>query len=157
MKVGYVLATTTAEVARYLDGLHFRTVIFDVEPYVAFWDTSRTELDDGMAKVVDSMQESDVIVFSTNSTRRPSAVPQTGSPEVRYLAAAAKPLRTAAYRNLPGPGVVVGDQIATDGVLAWRLGYAFVHFQPDLPVTPLGPRAMGLIGRALRPLFFDRT
>jgi predicted HAD superfamily phosphohydrolase YqeG len=47
-----------------------------------------------------------------------------------YLASAVKPLRTAAYRALPRPGAVIGDQLSTDGLLARRLGYTFLHWRP---------------------------
>lgn len=51
---------------------------------------------------------------------------------------------------------VVGDQVLTDGVLAWRLGATFVH----LVVDPSGEDAvqaiMRRIGRRMRRLFFLR-
>ncbi len=57
---------------------------------------------------------------------------------VVYLASAGKPLRTTPYRGFPRPGMVIGDQVATDGVLARRLGYAFVLFDPQLRKFPSG-------------------
>jgi hypothetical protein len=74
--------------------------------------------------------------------------------QVLYLASAGKPLRSKPYRGLPRPGLVVGDQLPTDGLLARRLGYGFVHYQPDLPGTPRGPRAMRMLGHTLRPILF---
>jgi hypothetical protein len=53
--------------------------------------------------------------------------------------------------------VVIGDQIATDGVLARRLGYAFVQYRPPLEGVPVGPRLMSQCGRLVRPLLFTRT
>ena len=76
---------------------------------------------------------------------------------VVYLASAGKPLRTAAYRDFPRPGVVIGDQVATDGILARRLGYAFVLVDTQLAGVPAGPRLMGTYGRLVRPLFFTRA
>jgi len=76
---------------------------------------------------------------------------------VVYLASAGKPLRTAAYRDFPRPGVVIGDQVATDGILARRLGYAFVLVDTQLAEVPAGPRLMGTYGRLVRPLFFTRA
>ena len=70
-----------------------------------------------------------------------------------YLASAGKPLRTAPYRALPRPGAVIGDQVATDGLLARRLGYTFLHWSPQLVGVPLRPRLMGLLGRLAQPLF----
>lgn len=43
------------------------------------------------------------------------------------------------YRALSRPGVVVGDQVATDGVFAARLGFAFAHVQYTGYDPPLGP------------------
>jgi hypothetical protein len=50
--------------------------------------------------------------------------------------------------------MVIGDQIATDGLLARRLGYAFVHFVPRLDHVPRGPWLLGQGGRAIRPLLY---
>ena len=73
-----------------------------------------------------------------------------------HLLGAGKPLRTAAYRRFPRPGMVIGDQVATDGILARRLGYAFVLFDPQPGGVPQGPRLMGAGGRLVRPLLFTR-
>jgi hypothetical protein len=75
---------------------------------------------------------------------------------VVYLALAGKPLRTAYYRSFPWPGVVIGDQLATDGALARRLGYAFLQYHPDQGGLPAGPRLMDWCGRLVRPLLFTR-
>ncbi len=40
-----------------------------------------------------------VVIFATNSARRPSAVPACDGLQVRYLASAGKPLRTAPYHS----------------------------------------------------------
>ena len=74
-----------------------------------------------------------------------------------YLASAGKPLRTAAYQSFPRPGVVIGDQVATDGILARRLGYTFVLFDPHLTGVPAGPRLMAACGRLVRPLLFTQA
>jgi predicted HAD superfamily phosphohydrolase YqeG len=97
-----------------------------------------------------------VVVFATNSVRRPSAVPSVPGLRVMYLASAGKPLRTAPYRALPRPGAVVGDQVATDGLLAYRLGYTFLRWSPRLTGVPLRPRLLHLLGRVILPLFFTR-
>ena len=52
---------------------------------------------------------------------------------------------------------MIGDQVATDGILARRLGYAFVLFDPQLAGVPAGPRLMGAAGRLVRPLLFTRA
>ncbi len=75
---------------------------------------------------------------------------------VLYVAAARKPASIRPYRDLPRPGVVVGDQVATDGVLARRLGYAFIDYRPTFERIPLGPKLMHLLGRQLLSLLFGR-
>ena len=79
-------------------------------------------------------------------------VPDVGG----HLAAAGKPLRTAPYRDFPRPGVVIGDQVGTDGILARRLDYAFVLYDPRALGAPAGPRLMGAWGRLVRPLLYTR-
>lgn len=138
--------------------LSVRTIIFDVEPLVSWWDNTQESLDWGVAMVVgkvSALPTVRVLVFSTNSVRRPSVIPAAGRDiEVSYLASAAKPLRTSPYRDLPRPGAVVGDQVPTDGLLARRLGYTFLHYQPRLDDIPLGPRVMHRLGRLAVPLLF---
>lgn len=139
-------------------GLSARTVIFDVEPLVAYWDSGQDALDRGMALVagqVAAVPGVQVVCFATNSVRRPSRVPDCAGVRIVYLACAGKPVRTGSYGGFPRPGVVVGDQVATDGVLAWRLGYAFVRYRPPGRV-PAGPRVMNGIGWLVRPLLFTR-
>jgi hypothetical protein len=98
-----------------------------------------------------------VAAFATNSVRRPSALQSVPGLRVLYLASARKPLRTAPYHDLPRPGAVVGDQLPTDGLLAVRLGYTFLHWRPELTGVPPGPRLMQLIGRLAKPIVFGRN
>lgn len=156
MKASYVRAATPGEVWTWLTALRARTLVFDVEPLVAFWDTDQGVFADGIAAVLAGVVGvgADSVLFATNSTRRPPKPPQAAQAAVGYLASARKPLRVTAYRDLPRPGAVIGDQVATDGILAWRLGYAFVHYTPQLPNIPLGPRLMRQVGRPIRPLLF---
>jgi predicted HAD superfamily phosphohydrolase YqeG len=133
-------------------------MIFDVEPLVAWWDSGRESLDRGIAAIVSELGEVPdvrVLMFATNSDRRPSALPEVPGVQVLYLASAGKPLRTAPYQALPRPGAVVGDQVATDGLLAHRLGYTFLHWSPQLTGVPLGPRLLHFLGGLARPLFFS--
>jgi|SRR5882757_8819630 len=160
MTTTYERLSEADEVLRRVVDIAPKTVIFDVEPLVAFWDTDQASLDEGIGSVLDGLRDVpsiEVVVFATNSLRRPGAITSgpTGA-QVVYHAAARKPLRTKPYRALPQPGVVVGDQIATDGLLARRLGYAFLHYQPQLARMPRGPRAMKMLGRPLRLILFAR-
>jgi hypothetical protein len=52
--------------------------------------------------------------------------------------------------------MVIGDQVATDGILARRLGYAFVMVDPRRTGVPAGPRLLAAGGRLVRPLLFRR-
>jgi predicted HAD superfamily phosphohydrolase YqeG len=139
--------------------LSVRTMIVDVEPLVAPWNGSQESLDQGMARIlgdVRTVPSVRAVVFATNSARRPSAVPACDGLEVRYLASAEKPLRTAPYQDLPRPGAVAGDQLPTDGILAYRLGFTFLHYAPELAGVPLGPGLMHRWGELVRPLLFRR-
>jgi predicted HAD superfamily phosphohydrolase YqeG len=160
MPAGYErLADLRGVIARARE-LSLRTLIFDIEPLVAWWDSGQQALDRGVAAItaeLDQLPELQVLVFATNSARRPAAIPEAPGVRVLYLASAGKPLRTAPYRELPRPGAVVGDQVPTDGLLAYRLGFTFLHWDPGLAGVPLGPRLMHRLGRAARPLFFRGT
>lgn len=156
MPAAYERLTELSGVLARARELSVRTVIFDVEPLVAWWDSGRESLDRGMARILSQLEhvpDVRVVVFATNSVRRPSAIPAVPGVRVLYLASAGKPLRTSPYRSLPRPGAVIGDQVATDGLLARRLGYTFLHWCPGMTGVPLGPRLMDLLGRLARPLF----
>jgi len=141
---------------RHLEELSPRTVLFDVEPLIAYWDTDRGSLEKGVAAMLRALSGFSgigVVGFVTNSRRASSVETPRGDLDVFYVASAGKPFRARSYRDLPRPGAVVGDQVATDGVLAWRLGYSFLHYCPWFRI-PLGPRLMRLAGLPLRPLLF---
>ena len=152
-------ATGLGDAVSLAGELSVRTVIVDVEPLVAYWDGTQESLDEGIARVLGEIVKLptvEVVCFSTNSLRRPSVVPSPAGVRVVYLASAGKPLRTTAYRRFPRPGVVIGDQVATDGILARRLGYAFIQFDPP-PGVPVGPRLMAAAGRLVQPLLFTEA
>ncbi len=153
----YCEAADLAAALRRVADMGARTVIFDVEPLVAFWDTDPRVLREGIDTVLARAADNDtveVIAFATNSLRRGHVDQVSDQVRVIYVTAASKPMRLAPYRGLPAPGVVVGDQVATDGVLARRLGYGFVHYRPRLDDIPMGPRLMHYLGRPLRRLLF---
>lgn len=160
MKTAYVAVADSRDVPARIRALGARTVIVDIEPFVAHWESSQAALDQGFADVVGEVAAIggvQVVCFATNSARFPS-IPPGGPPglQVRYLVSARKPLRTAPYADLPRPGVVVGDQIATDGLLARRIGFTFLHFRPRPGSVPAGPHALMRFGEVLRPLIFAR-
>ena len=155
----YVRITGLSDLLAKARELSLRTMIVDVEPLVAPWNSSQESLDQGIARIlgeVGTVPSMRVVVFATNSARRPSAVPACDGVQVRYLASAEKPLRTAPYQDLPRPGAVAGDQLPTDGILAYRLGFTFLHYAPELAGVPLGPGLVHRWGELVRPLLFRR-
>jgi predicted HAD superfamily phosphohydrolase YqeG len=148
------------DVVRQARGLSVRTMVFDVEPLVAYWDGGQDALDQGVARVlseVAAVPTVQLVCFATNSIRRPTAIPDEPGVRVVYLASAGKPFRTAPYRGFPRPGMVIGDQVPTDGILASRLGYTFVLVDPGQMDVPAGPRLMHAGGRLVLPLLFTRA
>ena len=55
------------------------------------------------------------------------------------------------------PVWVVGDQVLTDGVLAWRLGATFVHLAIDVDNEPPRQALMRRAGRQLAWLMFRQS
>jgi len=154
-----------ARIATLEDGLRVvrehgaKTVVLDVEPLVAYWDSSQRSLDQGIAQVLSEIATIPSVVavcFATNSARRPSADPAYPGMQVTYLASAYKPFRVDLFRDLPKPGVLIGDQVLTDGLLALRLGYAFAQYTPERERVPRRPWLLAQGGRLARPLLFRR-
>jgi len=154
-----------ARIATLEDGLRVvrehgaKTVVLDVEPLVAYWDSSQRSLDQGIAQVLSEIATIPSVVavcFATNSARRPSADPAYPGMQVTYLASAYKPFRVDLFRDLPKPGVLIGDQVLTDGLLALRLGYAFAQYTPERERVPPRPWLLAQGGRLARPLLFKR-
>ncbi len=152
--------TTLAEALHSAAQHGAKTLVLDVEPVVAYWDSGQQALDQGvrqvLAQVGGAVPGVAVVCFATNSARRPSASLTCPGVRVEYLTSAGKPFRVAPYQGFPAPGVVIGDQPLTDGLLAGRLGYAFVHCTPDLARVPPGPWLLGQAGRLVRPLLDRR-
>jgi predicted HAD superfamily phosphohydrolase YqeG len=157
MSSGYESFADPRDLLRRAGQLSAKTIILDVEPLIATWDSSQEELDRGIAATLDQVSHVPgvlVVCFATNSDRRPSAPLASPGLRVMYVASAGKPLRTAYYRDLPRPGVVIGDQILTDGLLARRLGYTLLHYSPARGSAPLGPRLLSGCGELARPFIF---
>jgi hypothetical protein len=84
---------------------------------------------------------------------RPGVQPP-GAPVDWARSSAHKPVQITPYLSFPRPGVVIGDQVLTDGLLAKRLGYAFLHYRAPLTGAPIGPQLLCRLGRlARRPVF----
>jgi predicted HAD superfamily phosphohydrolase YqeG len=133
------------------------TYIVDIEPLVASWRSGPQRLDDGVARIAGQLcaiAGVRVVCFATNSARRPAALPACSTARVMYVASARKPVLTGLYRDLPRPGVVIGDQVVTDGALARRLGFTFLHYCPEVSGMPIGPRLLRSCGWLLLPVLF---
>ena len=157
MKAAYYRAADLDGLLAKAAELSAKTLVFDIEPLVAYWDNGQEALDVGVARILTeaaTVPGVEVVCFSTNSIRRPSTLPSHPGVRVVYLAHARKPLWIAPYAQFPKPGVVIGDQIATDGLLARRLGYAFLHYSPPHFRPPWGPRLLNYGGRIARPVLF---
>ena len=155
MRSGYERLAGLEEALARVQQLSVQTVIIDIEPLIAHWESGQEALDQGIARALtraDAVPGLKIVCFSTNSLRRPSLMPSSKVRAV-YVSAAGKPLRTAQYRDFPRPGAVIGDQVATDGILARRLGYTFLECPPPDHMPP-GPRMMRGLGSLVRPLVF---
>jgi hypothetical protein len=158
MRADYQQFSNQDELLSCVDALSPKTVIFDVEPLIAFWNTGTSELSGGMERFANKLSAIpgiEFLGFVTNSRRRAPVTSRADGPSIFYVSSAHKPLLIKRYRGLPRPGVVIGDQLATDGVFAWRLGFDFIHYQPAAEESPPGVRIMNLTGYLLRPLFFN--
>jgi hypothetical protein len=157
VKTAYERVVERRDLLRLAAELAPKTIIVDVEPLVALWDTSQESLDEGLAAVLGQLGAIggvELVCFATNSARRPSVVPAGAGIRVIYVSSARKPIRVAPYQNLPRPGIVIGDQAATDGLLARRLRYTFLHYTPRLEGVPIGPRLLHQFGELVLPLIF---
>src|SRR5216683_7381922 len=88
MRAAFERATGLDDVVRRAGELSARTVIFDVEPLVAYWDGGQDALDQGIARVIAAvavLSAVQVLCFATNSQRRPSLVPSGAGVRVVYL------------------------------------------------------------------------
>jgi hypothetical protein len=154
---GYGEFSDEQELPRRLEQLSPRTLIIDIEPLVAYWDGTQDALDRGIAHVlglVAAVPGVAVVCFATNSARRSSVRPRSTGVRVVYLASAHKPVQIRPYLRFPRPGVVIGDQVLTDGLLAKRLGYAFLRYRAPLTGAPIGPRLLDGLGRLARRALF---
>ena len=157
MRVKYRECVSVEHVRLAVEALAPKTVILDVEPMVAYWNTDVVVLNAGVQHAItllSTVPSVQAIAFATNSYRRPSVKIIT-PPDIRisYEATAMKPFNVRPYRDLPLPGVVIGDQVATDGLLAYRLQFSFIRYRVAMSMRP---RLMNSLGQPLKPLLFQR-
>jgi hypothetical protein len=128
------------------------TLVVDLEPGISPWGSSQLELDEALAfRAAEwlKLPSLERLIVATNSGRRPSA----DIPDVGYETRARKPFRLGMLENAPAPIIVCGDQILTDGLLAWRANATFVHLRWRAQEPGL-PAAQAAVGRLARPFFF---
>lgn len=84
--------------------------------------------------------------------------PQRGV--ARLISRGNKPWTTRRRLGLRGetaPLIVVGDQVLTDGLLAWRLGAEYLHLVLDEEREPARQVVLRRIGRTLSRAFFKHA
>jgi hypothetical protein len=149
-----IVVSDLDDVADVCSKLRIVTLVLDVEPMIARWGTSLQVLSGSIAatseRLFDAVGTLRSLVFVTNSARR---LPESAPPRVLLRGRAHKPWQTSWARDLNRPVAVVGDMVLTDGLLAVRLGAAFLHY-PLQPGTPRWPRWQALLGVPLVRLLF---
>jgi predicted HAD superfamily phosphohydrolase YqeG len=128
-------------------------LIFDVDNTLAPQESPLDEFSALVNAAIDRFESApgvERVIALTNG-------PQRGVP--RMLSRGDKPWtprRRLGLRGATSPIVVVGDQILTDGVLAWRLGATFLHLVIDGETEPRDQARMRRYGRIVTKLFFRR-
>lgn len=136
-------------------------VAVDVEPLLVDWADPGMVPATAVARAVLDLElvaSLAVVVFATNSHRTAPGLPDSRL-QVSWVSRAHKPwARTRLRRLHPGPWVVVGDQVVTDGWLARRLDGVFVRVvHPPELVIPRWPSLQAAVaGRVLQPWFRER-
>lgn len=123
------------------------TLILDAEPLLIAWDAPDGSWRLDLPALVDTVRASGVrsLLIVTNSRRTfPGLDPSLAN---CFVTRAWKPWTSRRRLNLMprgDRGVVCGDVSLTDGLLAARLGYTFVHL--ELQDRPLWPRIQDRCG-----------
>jgi len=134
------------------------TLVVDVQPFVAPWGCSSDVAISGAVALSEylarTMPNLKTLVFATNArSAHGQKLPEEG-PQVTFVSAARKPWRINYLAGAPRPVVVLGDQIITDGLLAFRLHGQFLHWR-GRDRTPWWPRLQAMIGALLVRLMFS--
>ena len=148
------LATSElSDVADLLDGIGDQvTLIFDVDGTVARQGAPHDEFSVAVNAAIDDFERHPLIdraIALTNGAERGVA---------RMISRGNKPWtsrRRLGIRGVPNL-VVVGDQVLTDGVLAWRLGAVFIHLIIEGQTEPPAQVRLRRRGRWLEPLLFKQ-
>ena len=134
-------------------------LVIDVEPFVAAWRTDEATLARGLREQLaacEGLQGLHAVWFVTNSHREPREGLASEALSVGYISRARKPFLDLRRLHLSSdPVVVLGDQVLTDGLTAWRLGATFLQI-PLTEGASAGATAQALLGRLVGWLFFRR-
>lgn len=137
--------------------LQTRTLVVDVEPLLCPWGAApetvlaaATAFADECKARIQSLQR---LVFATNARMPFVKMPKT-SGRLLFISTARKPWRTNYLKGSPGPIIVIGDQVLTDGLLAHRLHGNFLHWRPRCNI-PLWPRVQTMTGKLIEHVFFS--
>ncbi|MEV4413883.1 hypothetical protein [Catellatospora sp. NPDC049609] len=152
-------AETPAQVLAIVAAARPRTLILDVEPFVVRWEQDDDAWQRRAAEVADAIAGIggvEALVYASNSTRALALPDRATGPAVRAVPGAGKPWRRRAYRDLPRPLVVIGDQVLTDGLLAWLLSAPFVQYRPA-GRRPWWPSIQHVLGVPVGVLAFRRV
>ena len=146
-------AAELSDVVALLDDIGGQfTLIFDVDGTVARQGAPPNEFAAAVNSAIGGFEAHprvDRAIALTNGAER-------GVP--RMISRGNKPWTSRQRLGIVGVGnlVVVGDQVLTDGVLAWRLGAVFIHLVIDAD-EPRAQKRLRRRGRWFEPLLFKRT
>jgi hypothetical protein len=134
------------------------TLVVDVQPFVAPWGCSPEEVVSGaivlsrqLAETAPSLRS---LTFATNARFTLQVKHQAEHPQVTFVGMACKPWRIGYLANAPRPVIVLGDQVITDGLLAFRLNGQFLHWQMD-GREPWWPRLQATAGDLIVKIMFS--
>jgi predicted HAD superfamily phosphohydrolase YqeG len=128
------------------------TIVFDIDNTLVPQGTQAQELCDGVDQTrqrFEAIPAVERVIVLTNGPSRSA---------VGVIARGNKPWTTRRRLGLDKADAevwVVGDQVLTDGVLAWRLGAVFCHVVIAHHGEPKGQAAMRWLGRIVTPALFE--
>ena len=131
-----------------------KVIIFDVDNTLAPQGVPLAEFGQLVNSAIDRVEANPGIarvIALTNGPQREVA---------RMVSRGNKPWTTRRRLGLRGssaPLVVVGDQVLTDGLLAWRLGATFLHLVIDDETEDRRQAVMRRIGSVFIVVLFRRT
>jgi predicted HAD superfamily phosphohydrolase YqeG len=145
---------TIAELREVVASLEVATVVVDLEPLLIDWAAHDDQLSNALVSfATDVLQRGQSLLVISNARRRLPSVVCVRGRLVRIICRAKKPWQLRLFRACRRPLMVVGDQLLTDGLLAWRLGVPFVRWRPRTSV-PWWPKFQSQAGRLIGPVLF---